>query len=117
MIGAEEKRRLMKQLGNDCPSPIGAILKSLAGVMVILIIAAGPWTFLSSGRHTASQESLAARTATEQERSKQAVDADRRDSEIERNRMLGKQDSSETDRTLDRFPGERMQDRSIIKAE
>ena len=117
MIGAEEKRRLIKQLGNDCSSPIGAVLKSLAGVLVLTIIAAGPWTLLSSGRHSASQENLAARTAAEQERSKLVVDADRRDREIERNRILGEQDSSEADRTLDRIPSERMQDRSIIKAE
>ena len=81
MIGAEEKRMLMKQLGNDYSNPLGAVLKSLAGVLVLLTIAAGPWTFLSSGRHTASQENLAARTAEAQERSKQALDADRRDNE------------------------------------
>lgn len=83
----------MKQLGNDCSNPIGAVLKSLVGVLILLIIAAGPWAFLSSGRLIASQESLPARTAAEQERSKQAADADRQDSEIKRNRILGEQNS------------------------
>jgi hypothetical protein len=113
MIGAEEKRKLMEQLGNDCPNAIGAVLKSLAGIMVLLIIAAGPWTFLSLGGHTASQESLAAMT----ERSKQALDTDRLDSGIERKRILDEQDTPKTDRALDRSARERMQDRSIIKAE
>ena len=82
MIGAEEKRKLRERLGKDGANPLGAVLKCAVGIGVLLVIAAGPWTFLSSGRHTASQERLAAKAAAEQEESKRALDDGRRDGEI-----------------------------------
>jgi hypothetical protein len=46
MIRAEEKRKLMQQLRASA-SPMGAVLRSLGGIVVLLIIAAGPWTLLA----------------------------------------------------------------------
>ena len=47
MIGAEKKRKLMQQLVETRASPMGAVLISLGGIVVLLIIAAGPWTLLA----------------------------------------------------------------------
>jgi len=56
MQSAEERRRLMDRLGTESISPLGAILKCVAGVLVLVGIAAGPWTFLSAGGPTAAKE-------------------------------------------------------------
>jgi hypothetical protein len=56
MIGAEEKRKLMSQFDGDPVRPLGALLKCAAGVLFLVIVAAGPWAFLSSGGPTAASE-------------------------------------------------------------
>ena len=47
MQSAEERCRLMSQLGSESITPLGAVLKCAAGILVLVIIAAGPWAFLS----------------------------------------------------------------------
>jgi hypothetical protein len=47
MQSAEERRRLMNRLGSESITPLGAVLKCAAGVLVLVILAAGPWAFLS----------------------------------------------------------------------
>lgn len=52
MIGAEERRKLMARLGNEPARPLAAVFKCAAGLLVLAIIAAGPWAFVSSGGYT-----------------------------------------------------------------
>jgi hypothetical protein len=52
MQSADERRRLMKQLGSESITPVAATLKCAAGILVLVIIAAGPWMFLSTGGKT-----------------------------------------------------------------
>lgn len=52
LIGAEEKRRLMERVGRDSIGPLGAVLKCAAGILVLVVIAAGPWVFLSASGPT-----------------------------------------------------------------
>lgn len=55
MISAEEKRKLMKQFENEPLYRLGAWLKLAACLVVLLVIAAGPWLALhETGRTTAS---------------------------------------------------------------
>ena len=53
---AEERRRLIDRLGSESITPLGAVLKCAAGIFVLVIIAAGPWAFLSAGGPTAANE-------------------------------------------------------------
>jgi hypothetical protein len=46
MISAEEKRKLMKQFENEPLYWLGAWLKLAAGILVLVVIAAGPWLAL-----------------------------------------------------------------------
>ena len=56
MQSAAERRRLMERLGSESITPLGAVLKCAAGIFVLVIIAAGPWAFLSAGGPTAAKE-------------------------------------------------------------
>ena len=56
MQSAAERRRLMERLGSESITPLGAALKCAAGIFVLVIIAAGPWAFLSAGGPTAANE-------------------------------------------------------------
>ena len=56
MQSAAERRRLMERLGSESITPLGAVLKCAAGIFVLVIIAAGPWAFLSAGGPTAANE-------------------------------------------------------------
>jgi len=47
----------MSRLGRESISPLGAVLKCAAGVLVLVVIAAGPWAFLSADGPTAAKES------------------------------------------------------------
>ena len=49
MQSAEERQRLLKSYGGDQPSPLTAVLKCAAGILVLMVIAAGPWLVLSAG--------------------------------------------------------------------
>ena len=49
MVSAEERRKLMSRIDPDSISPVGALLKCLGALVVLFIIAAGPWAFLSAG--------------------------------------------------------------------
>jgi hypothetical protein len=59
MIGAEERRRLISRLGGDPVSPLGAVLKCAACILLLVLIAAGPWAFLSQGGPRAAKEPAA----------------------------------------------------------
>lgn len=52
MIGAEERRRLMKREGCDSIGPLGTVLKCAAVIAILVVIAAGPWMFLSASGPT-----------------------------------------------------------------
>ena len=45
MLNAEERRRL----GEDSISPLGAVLKCITALLVLVSIAAGPWALLTAG--------------------------------------------------------------------
>ena len=49
MLSAEERRKLVSRLGNDPTKPLGAVLKCAAAILALVIVAAGPWVFLSAG--------------------------------------------------------------------
>lgn len=79
MQSAEERRRLMSKLGSESITPLGAILKCAAGILVLVIIAAGPWAFLSSGGPTAANEAHpASKVGAAQAEGKRVFDERRR---------------------------------------
>lgn len=45
MLNAEERRRL----GEDSISPLGAVLKCITALLVLVSIAASPWVLLTAG--------------------------------------------------------------------
>ena len=53
---AEDRRRLMERLGSESVTALGAVLKCAAGIIVLVVVAAGPWAFLSAGGPTAVRE-------------------------------------------------------------
>ena len=54
MISTDEKRKLMKQFENEPLYWLGAGLKVAACLVVLLVVAAGPWLVLhETGRTTA----------------------------------------------------------------
>lgn len=55
MIGAEEKRKLMSQMTNEPIYPLIAVLKCLAALIVLVIIAAGPWAFLATNNPSGTE--------------------------------------------------------------
>lgn len=61
MQSAEERRQLMNRLGSESITPLGAVLKCAAGIAVLVVIAAGPWAFLSKVGPTVASD---ARPAT-----------------------------------------------------
>jgi len=56
MIGAEERRWLISRLGSESITALGAVLKCAAGILVLVIVAAGPWAFLGAGGPTGVNE-------------------------------------------------------------
>ena len=64
MIGAEERRRLVSRLGDEPVSPLGTVLKCAAGLLVLVVIAAGPWMFLSATGPTAASGDDAGKKAS-----------------------------------------------------
>lgn len=49
MLSAEERRSLTSRLGKDPISPLGAVLKCITALLVLVTVAAGPWAFLTAG--------------------------------------------------------------------
>lgn len=49
MLSADERRRLVSRLGNDSTNPVAAVLKCVAALLALVIVAAGPWVFVSAG--------------------------------------------------------------------
>ncbi len=98
MQSAEERRRLMSKLGSESITPLGAILKCAAGILVLAIIAAGPWAFLISGGPTASNEAHpASKVGAAQAEGKRVFDERRRAYEDVRDSGVAK--ASEATRT------------------
>jgi len=56
MISAEERRWLMSRLGSESDTGVGVVLKCAAGILVLVIVAAGPWALLSAGGPTAANQ-------------------------------------------------------------
>ena len=56
MVSAEERRKLMKQFENEPLYWLGAMLRCAAGLVVLVVIAAGPWALLSVGGPVAGNE-------------------------------------------------------------
>lgn len=85
MQSAEERRRLMSRLGSESITPLGAVLTCAAGILVLVIIAAGPWAFLSaSGPTTATGEHPAPQADTALAESKRVFNERRRTYEAAR---------------------------------
>ena len=79
MQSAEERRRLMERLGSESITPLGAVLKCAACILVLVIIAAGPLAFLSAGGPTAaSRDHPASKAGAAQAESKRIFDERRR---------------------------------------
>lgn len=49
MQSLEERRRLLERYGGDEPAPLAAVLKCAAGILILVVVAAGPWVVLSAG--------------------------------------------------------------------
>ena len=49
MLGAEERRKLMSRFENEPLRPLAAVLKCIAALLVLVLIAAGPWMFVTAG--------------------------------------------------------------------
>lgn len=47
MQTTEERNRLQARFGDESISPIIAVLRCLAGILALFLIAAGPWLLLS----------------------------------------------------------------------
>ena len=48
MLTEEERRRLTSHLAESI-EPLTAVLKCVVGLLTLLLVAAGPWTFLTAG--------------------------------------------------------------------
>lgn len=48
MVNSEERRKLVSQMEDEQISPGGAVLKSLAAILLLFVVAAGPWTLLAT---------------------------------------------------------------------
>jgi hypothetical protein len=48
MLSTEERNKLVSRLDGEPVTPLGAVLKCAAGILVLVVIAAGPWIFLSA---------------------------------------------------------------------
>ena len=85
MQGAEERRRLIGQLEAESISPLRAVLKCAAGILVLVIVAAGPWAVLSAGGPTTANGGHPASMAdAAQAEAKQVFDERRRVYEVSR---------------------------------
>jgi hypothetical protein len=49
---AEDRRRLMERLGSESVTALGTVLKCAAGIIVLVVVAAGPWALLGAGGPT-----------------------------------------------------------------
>lgn len=67
MQSAEERRRLMNRLGTVSITPLAALLKCAAGLVLLGIVAAGPWAFLATSGPEASAPTVVASKAAESE--------------------------------------------------
>jgi len=54
MLSTVEKDRLLSRFDRNPPSPLAALLKCAAGILALVIVAAGPWMFLSASGPTAA---------------------------------------------------------------
>jgi hypothetical protein len=69
----------MDRLGSESITPLGALLKCAAGVLVLVVIAAGPWAFVSTSGPTAANETHpASKPGTAPAESKRIFDERRR---------------------------------------
>ena len=48
MVSTEERRKLVSQMEDEKISPGCAVLKSLAAILLLFVVAAGPWTLLAT---------------------------------------------------------------------
>jgi hypothetical protein len=49
MLSAEERQALISRMANDSGTPLAGVLKCVAALLVLVIVAAGPWAFLTAG--------------------------------------------------------------------
>lgn len=78
MISAEERRWLMSRLGSESVTGLGVVLKCAAGILVLVIVAAGPWALLSSGGPTAANQRQPAPQASAEVESRAILDERRK---------------------------------------
>jgi len=78
MIGAEEKRKLMSRFESEEIVPLIAVLKCLAAIVVLFVIAAGPWAFLAGGNFSGADVQTAAQLDQSLAESKRVFDERRR---------------------------------------
>ena len=53
MIGADERRKIMSQFEDDPVYPHIVVLKCLAALLFLVIVAAGPWVILATNDQSA----------------------------------------------------------------
>jgi len=65
MQSTEERRRLLERHGGEQHGPLAAVLRCAAGLLALVVIAAGPWVVLTaeSGRTADSQSAYNAAKA------------------------------------------------------
>ena len=49
MLSAEERRRLIADLEKDPISALAVVSKCIAALLVLVVVAAGPWVFMTAG--------------------------------------------------------------------
>jgi hypothetical protein len=49
MLSAEERQTLVSRMASDTGTPLAGVLKCVAALLVLVIVAAGPWAFLTAG--------------------------------------------------------------------
>lgn len=54
MMEAEERRKLISRYCGESSGPLTVVLRCAAALIVLVIMAAGPWAFLGAGGTTAA---------------------------------------------------------------
>lgn len=84
MIGAEERRKLVSQFWSDPRHPLIAVLKCLAGLLVLVMISAGPWVLLATSHPPGADSRAVAGTSAAVAESRRVFDERRQAHEATR---------------------------------
>lgn len=92
MIGAEERRKLISRFASESINPLIAVLRCLAALIALVVIAAMPWAFLTTNNTSGADAQTTRRTNAALAESKRVFDERRQAREAAR--PGGKMDSA-----------------------